>query len=119
MKKKDSEQEIAKKLEYIGLNLDEIPATLKIVEDLQFKPSVGFDEKKYRQYRYVSPKEIEILLSPTNRLDEVKDKYSKYNKDFYEFKNTKLYISSGIGTSKYKFRLLNRPSINFYRLRNK
>lgn len=48
MKKKDSEQEIAKKLEYIGLNLDEIPATLKIVEDLQFKPSVGFDEKKYR-----------------------------------------------------------------------
>lgn len=77
MKKKDSEQEIAKKLEYIGLNLDEIPATLKIVEDLQFKPSVGFDEKKYRQYRYVSPKEIEILLSPTNRLDEVKDKYSK------------------------------------------
>lgn len=49
----------------------------------------------------------------------IKDKYSKYNKDFYEFKNTKLYISSGIGTSKYKFRLLNRPSINFYRLRNK
>lgn len=49
----------------------------------------------------------------------IKDKYSKYIKDFYEFKNTKLYISSGVGTSKYKFRLLNKPSINFYRLRNK
>ena len=50
----------------------------------------------------------------------IKDKYSKnYIDEYYDLKNTKLYISSGIGTSKYKFRLLNRPSINFYRLRNK
>ena len=77
MKKENKEQELNKKLEYIGLNLEEIPETLKLVEDLQFKPNVGFDEKKYRQYRYVSPKEIEILLSPTNRLEDVKEKYSK------------------------------------------
>ena len=77
MKKVNKEQEIAKKLEYIGLNLEEIPETLKLVEDLQFKPNVGFDEKKYRQYRFVSPKEIEILLSPTNRLEDIKEKYSK------------------------------------------
>lgn len=77
MKKENKEQELSKKLEYIGLNLDEIPETLKLVEDIQFKPTVGFDEKKYRQYRFVSPKEIEILLSPTNRLDDVKEKYSK------------------------------------------
>lgn len=49
-----------------------------------------------------------------------KDKYSKiYTNEYYELDNTKLYISSGIGTSKYKFRFLNKPSINFYRLRNK
>ncbi len=77
MKKVNKEQEIAKKLEYIGLNLKEIPETLKLVENLQFKPNVGIDEKKYRQYRFVSPKEIEILLSPTNRLEDVKEKYSK------------------------------------------
>ena len=77
MKRVNKEQELAKKLEYIGLNLEEIPETLKLVEDLQFKPNVGFDEKKYRQYRFVSPKEIEILLSPTNRLDDIKEKYSK------------------------------------------
>ena len=77
MKKENKEQEVTKKLEYIGLNLEQIPETLKLVEDLQFKPTVGFDEKKYRQYRYVSPKEIEILLSPTNRLEDVKEKYSK------------------------------------------
>ena len=70
-------QEINEKLEYIGLNLEEIPETLKLIEDLQFRPNTGFDEKKYRQYRFVSPKEIQILLSPTNRLDDIKEKYSK------------------------------------------
>lgn len=77
MEKKNKTQEIKKKLEYIGLNLEEIPETLKLVEDLQFRPNAGFDEKKYRQYRFVSPKEIEILLSPTNRLDDAKEKYLK------------------------------------------
>lgn len=49
-----------------------------------------------------------------------KDKYSKnYYDEYYELKDTKFYISSGIGTSKYKFRFLNKPSINLYRLRNK
>ena len=77
MKKGSKDQSLTKKLEYIGLDLDHIPATLKLVEDLKFKPIAGFDEKKYRQYRYVSPKEIEILLSPTNRLEDIKEKYSQ------------------------------------------
>ena len=50
----------------------------------------------------------------------IKDKYSNnYIDIYYNLGNTKMYVSSGIGTSKYKFRLLNKPSINFYRLRNK
>ncbi len=77
MEKKKVEQEISKKLEYIGLDLEKIPETLKLVEDLEFKPNVGIDEKKYRQYKYISPKEIEILLSPTNRLNDIKQKYEK------------------------------------------
>lgn len=77
MENKNKNQEIKKKLEYIGLNLKEIPETLKLVEDLQFRPNVGIDEKKYRQYRFVSPKEIEILLSPSNRMEDIKNKYAK------------------------------------------
>lgn len=50
----------------------------------------------------------------------IRDKYSKkYYDEYYELNNTKLYISSGIGTNKYKLRFLNKPSINLYRLRNK
>ena len=36
-----------------------------------------YDEKKYIQYRFVSLKDIKILISPTNRLEELSEKYSK------------------------------------------
>lgn len=39
----------------------------------------------------------------------------KYYAPYYKIDNTELYISSGIGCSKVKFRLFNKPSINFYR----
>ena len=43
----------------------------------------------------------------------------KYYKPYYKIDNTDLYISSGIGTSNYNFRLFNRTSFNFYRLNAK
>ena len=43
----------------------------------------------------------------------------KYYKPYYKLDNTDMYISGGIGTSNYDFRLFNRPSINFYRLNSK
>lgn len=43
----------------------------------------------------------------------------KYYKPYYKLNDTDLYISSGIGTSNYDFRLFNRPSFNLYRLNSK
>lgn len=43
----------------------------------------------------------------------------KYYDKYYKIKNTDLYISNGIGTSKINFRLFNRPSFNLYRFTNK
>ncbi len=40
----------------------------------------------------------------------------KYYKEEYKLGNTKVYISSGLGTSVINLRLFNRPSINLYRL---
>jgi len=40
----------------------------------------------------------------------------KYYKEYYKVNNTEFYISSGIGVSRYNFRLFNTPSINFYRI---
>lgn len=42
-----------------------------------------------------------------------------YNKEYYEIDNSKLYISSGIGTNGNRIRFLAQPSINFLRLSNK
>ena len=42
----------------------------------------------------------------------------KYYDNYYDLGNTKLYINNGIGTSIYKLRLFNPPTINFYRLTN-
>ena len=77
MEKKKIEQKISEKLEYICLDLEEIPETLKYIENINFKPNTGIEENKYRQYRFISPKELEILVSPCNRLEDTKTKYSK------------------------------------------
>ena len=43
----------------------------------------------------------------------------KYTKNYYKYNNTKLYISNGLGTTGFKARLFNKPTINLYRLMNK
>jgi len=77
LEKKKIAQKISEKLEYICLDLEEIPETLKYIENINFKPNTGIEENKYRQYRFISPKELEILVSPCNRLEDTKTKYSK------------------------------------------
>jgi len=43
----------------------------------------------------------------------------KYYDEYYKLNDSDLYISSGIGTSRAKLRLFNRPSFNFYRITKK
>lgn len=49
----------------------------------------------------------------------LEDGAKKYNRSSYLINNTKLYISNGIGTNNYSYRLFNKPSFNFYRITNK
>lgn len=48
-----------------------------------------------------------------------KDGAKIYSNAYYNENNTKMYISFGIGTEKPHLRLLNKPSINVYRLTSK
>ncbi len=43
----------------------------------------------------------------------------KYFNEFYQLENSKVYVSSGIGTNGSGFRLFDRPSINLFRLSSK
>ena len=69
------DSKVKEKLEYIGLDLDKLPKILKEYSDINFRTLKGYDEKKYKQYRFVNVSDIEILLSPTNRMDTIKEKY--------------------------------------------
>lgn len=73
----DKKDNIKEKLEYLGLDLENIPKNLQKFEPLEFRIPKRYDEQQYRQYRYVPVKQIEILLSPTTRLDDLEEKYKK------------------------------------------
>ena len=77
MPKKTGEKidEIKEKLEYLGLNLEEAKNQFESYEPLKFRVPKFYDEKQYRQYRYVPIKDIQILLTPTNRMDDIQEKY--------------------------------------------
>lgn len=87
-RKKQNNEEIAEKLEYLGLNLDKIPENLKKYEPLEYRATRDYDEKQYKQYRYVNVKDIQILLSPVNRLTDLTEKYRKAS-PLYEYLDSK------------------------------
>ena len=74
MSNKDSMKE---KLEYLGLDMENIPDTIKSFKPIKYRVPKSYDEKQYKQYRYIAIKDIQILLSPTNRLDDIQEKYKK------------------------------------------
>jgi len=72
-----NEKSIISKLEYLGLNLNKIPEILEQFEPLNYRVSKNYDERNYKTYRYIDIKDIQILLTPQNRLDPITDKYAK------------------------------------------
>ena len=46
MEKKKIAQAMSEKLEYICLDLEQIPETLKYVENINFKPNIGIEENE-------------------------------------------------------------------------
>ena len=79
MPKKTGEKidEIKEKLDYLGLDLENAKNQFENYEPLKFRVPKFYDEKQYRQYRYIPIKDIQILLTPTNRLDDIQEKYKK------------------------------------------
>ena len=75
-KKTNLDSEIEEKLQYIGLTLDNIPEELQD-EPISYRVPRDYEEKQYKQYKYIPVDKISILLSPTNRLDGLDEKYKK------------------------------------------
>ena len=76
-KKVSVESAIKEKIQYLGLNFERVPKTLIATDKLSFNSLKGFDEKQYKQYKYVKVSDIDILLTPKHRLDSLGEKYDE------------------------------------------
>lgn len=77
MPKITKDNDIKEKLNYIGLDLDKIPEFFTDTKPIDYKPIKAYDENGYKVYKYIPISKIQILLTPTNRLNTIKEKYSK------------------------------------------
>ena len=73
---------IIEKFKYIGLDLDNVPDNIKEFQPLDYRPSKYNDEHVYKIYKYININDIQILLTPTNRLSSITEKYRKSSSTF-------------------------------------
>lgn len=66
---------LREKVDYIGFDLEKVPEFLKKFEPLNYRVPKVYDETTYKVYKYVNVKDIEILITPKDRLDELADRY--------------------------------------------
>ena len=71
----ENKEMIERRLDYIGLNLNRIPKFLTEYEPLNFRPLKSNDEKTYKVYRYLNVQDIDILVTPMDRLADLKERY--------------------------------------------
>ncbi len=74
----ENETDIKEKLNYIGLDLDNIPEFITNFKQIEYRPKkIHEDENTYKVYKYVPISKIEILLTPNNRLNTIQEKLEK------------------------------------------
>ena len=70
----DEKEIIEQKLEYIGLDLENVPEFLKSFKPLNYRPLESYDDT-YKIYKYINICDIQILITPTDRLTSLQEKY--------------------------------------------
>ncbi len=70
----DNQNSIQSKLEYLGLDLNNVPEILLRDIDAEIKPARNYEEKKYKVYKYVPISKVRILLTKANRQNSLQEK---------------------------------------------
>jgi len=74
---KVAKEELQKKLDYLHLDLEEIPGELIDYSPLNFNVSRLNNDKDHRVFRFVPIDKIDILITPCLRTEPLKEKYAK------------------------------------------
>ncbi len=72
-------EKLQKKLDYIGLDFDNIPEFLRNTENLDFILEKAYSEETYRVYKYVPINDIQIIFTKANRMNSIQEKYQNIN----------------------------------------
>ena len=72
------------KIEYIGFTLGEVPEFLKDFKELNYKIPKTYDETTYKVYKAIPVDKIDIMITPSNRLDELEKRY-KYASPIFTY----------------------------------
>lgn len=72
---KEEINKIQDKLNYIGLDLENIPEFLKNTESVDFRPDRAYNDDTYKVYKYISINDIQILFTKANRMNSIAEKY--------------------------------------------
>lgn len=70
-------ENLKEKLDFIGLDLENIPNKLNFFQNINCRMHKNYNEKNYKVYKYIDVNDIEIYLTPTNRLTDYTEKYAK------------------------------------------
>ncbi len=106
-------------------SLDNVEKALQISDELETNKTIVITH--YPDYvDTLSNHNIDIVLAGHSLQGQVKIPFvggiikktwaKKYLGSYYQVQNTKLYVSSGLGTEGIQFRLFNKPEVNLYRL---
>lgn len=115
------------KIQVIGLNngseittIKELTTDPNVYRIMIFHESDRFDDLETINFDLaLSSNSLNGQINIPGIKEFLMDEGSKtYNKPYYKVENKELYITSGIGTKNTDLRLLNKPSINIYKLKN-
>ncbi len=73
----ETNENLTEKLKFIGLDLENVPDKLKFFQNINFKMQKNYNEKSYKVYKYIDTNDIDIFLTPTNRLADYTEKCAK------------------------------------------
>lgn len=95
---KEDSKELEEKLKYIGLNLEKIPKCFENNEKIKYRPLKTYEDNNYKVYKYVDIKEIEIYITPVDRLESLNEKLKtampiSYYMKLYSEENLEQYTS--------------------------
>lgn len=100
---------LTNKVNYIGFELEKVPEFLKKFEPLNYRVPKVYEETTYKAYKYVKIKDIEILITPKDRLDELSERYKLASPLFTYMKPE---TNEDIEKYAYFLRMINQTNIS-------